>query len=563
MIEILPRDHAPLEPDAEEVLRAVYEEYDQTSSPVLARGLAFRLKDRVKHVRNVLGNQLRDYLKSHRADGDEGFTPKLRAALRLWKVEDLKLVDDFYEIINQRYRPERAYLTGGELRQFAGSDRRLKRLQHLVADETFASISAEASDGEAAVQIPDQIIDAPTLTDYLMERYRTRRSSGEAAVPRAQVWLRGIHIQGFRTHEDSAIEGLGQFTALTGRNDVGKSNFLRALRFVSNFACQGVARALAREGSLRSLFPRAQTPSSGVLDIRALMKTEAYDSVSYSIRLRQSAKSVVESEHLSLPGRVLVHQDQTIAKINDSAETMHLARDESALSSLHDVQTHREAIAIREGLRAWSFFHFEPSRLRAGAHYFGDLIEPREQHFELDESGTDLARALSRLGSTDPAQLEAIAAAFKTLIPEAEGLSAQVGLDGKPLILLRERNLTDPLTQHDLSDGLLRILALLYLAHHPEPPTLVVVEEPENGLYPRLIEAMVDTLLSLSQRVQVMITTHSVQLLNRLSPDQVVYVSRTARGSQLTRLESRRDVMEAAAEFGVGDQLRMGHIEGK
>jgi predicted ATPase len=300
------------------------------------------------------------------------------------------------------------------------------------------------------------------------------------------------------------------------------------------------------------------------------LETDA-DWVSYSMRLKQTGKSVVDGEHLStLRGppppeeiaRRLVDQQETLARINDR-EVMHLARDESALASLHDVQLHREAMAIREGLRAWSFFHFEPSSLRLD-HPKDDLLFQRTGHdFELHESGADLARALSRLGTTDPDRLKAIGAAFQALIPEAERVEAQIGLDGRPLILLQERGLTDPFSQHDLSDGLLRILALLYLAHHPEPPTLVFVEEPENGLYPRLIEALADVLLSLSQRTQVMITTHSVQLLNRLTPDQVVFVSRTDRGSQLTRLQTRRDVIEAAAEFGVGDQLRMGHIEGQ
>ncbi len=180
----------------------------------------------------------------------------------------------------------------------------------------------------------------------------------------------------------------------------------------------------------------------------------------------------------------------------------------------------------------------------------------------LEEDGANLPEALNELGKHFPGHLKAVADAFMDVIPRAIELRAEPSLKASPVILLRERGYTDPFTHVDMSDGMLRLLALLYLAHHPTPPPLVCIEEPENGLYPRLIEAMLDALRALAKRTQVMLTTHSVTLLNRLEPHEVIFISRDEAGSHLTRLDSREDVKKFVTRFGIGDQIRMGNVEG-
>ena len=83
-----------------------------------------------------------------------------------------------------------------------------------------------------------------------------------------------------------------------------------------------------------------------------------------------------------------------------------------------------------------------------------------------------------------------------------------------------------------LSTGTLRVLALLAMLRHPEPPPLVVVEEIENGLDPRSIHLLVEEIRTavLTGVTQVVLTTHSPYLLDLLKLDQLVLVARDESG---------------------------------
>ncbi len=216
------------------------------------------------------------------------------------------------------------------------------------------------------------------------------------------------------------------------------------------------------------------------------------------------------------------------------------------MAALRDVERYREAIALREGLRSWRFFDFEPRLIRHGASPWDSFSVASPDPFVLSEDGRNLPEALNWLGREHPERLRRLADDFSDVLPHAERVGTELSLSGEALIQLHERGLTDPLTQADLSDGTLRILALLFLVHHPRPPALVAIEEPETGLYPRLIEALLDVLRSLSERVQVMFTTHSVTLLNRLVPEELVFVHRGDSGSSFERVGSRADVQALA-----------------
>ena len=114
---------------------------------------------------------------------------------------------------------------------------------------------------------------------------------------------------------------------------------------------------------------------------------------------------------------------------------------------------------------------------------------------------------------------------------------------GSVEILFTEGDLAVPASR--LSDGSLRYLCLLAILLDPEPPLLVVIEEPELGLHPDLMPKIADLLVDASSRCQLVVTTHSDVLVDALSerPDSVVVcekyegqtVMRRLDGSELAR----------------------------
>ena len=95
---------------------------------------------------------------------------------------------------------------------------------------------------------------------------------------------------------------------------------------------------------------------------------------------------------------------------------------------------------------------------------------------------------------------------------------------GTAQLWLRERGLQDVIPANRLSDGTLRYLALLTILCHPEPPPLICIEEPELGMHPDIMPEIAKLLIAASKRTQIIVTTHSKNLIDRLweDPESVV-----------------------------------------
>ena len=114
-----------------------------------------------------------------------------------------------------------------------------------------------------------------------------------------------------------------------------------------------------------------------------------------------------------------------------------------------------------------------------------------------------------------------------------------------------------------LSTGTLRVLAMLCVLRHPEPPPLVVIEEIENGLDPRSIHLLVEEIRTavLTGTTQVILTTHSPYLLDLLKLDQLVMVARKESGEpRFFKPGSDAKLKEWAQEFAPGRLYTMGSL---
>ncbi|MDE2822100.1 MAG: AAA family ATPase [Chloroflexota bacterium] len=123
------------------------------------------------------------------------------------------------------------------------------------------------------------------------------------------------------------------------------------------------------------------------------------------------------------------------------------------------------------------------------------------------------------------------------------------------------------ITTARLSDGTLRYLTLLAILLHPEPPPLVAIEEPELGLHPDLIPEVAELMVKASERVQLVVTTHSRMLVDALTeyPSSVVVCSKENGESQFERLDEahlKQWLEPYSASATLGDLWSSGDIGG-
>jgi predicted ATPase len=114
-----------------------------------------------------------------------------------------------------------------------------------------------------------------------------------------------------------------------------------------------------------------------------------------------------------------------------------------------------------------------------------------------------------------------------------------------------------------MSAGTLRWLSLLAILLNPTPPSLVCIEEPELGLHPDIIPALARLLKEASQRMQIVVTTHSEALVEELTETaESVIVCEKHNGSTVLRRLQMIELSKWLSEYSLGQLWRKGEIGG-
>jgi predicted ATPase len=229
--------------------------------------------------------------------------------------------------------------------------------------------------------------------------------------------------------------------------------------------------------------------------------------------------------------------------------------EESILSQVKDPERYPSLALLQECysnirlFRNWSFGPNAPLRREQSTHGRNEFLE---------DGGENLALVLSKIRNKVKRPL---AESLKKLFDGIEDVIFEI--DGGTVQLFLEeaggRNI--PATR--LSDGTLRYLCLLAILLHPDPPPLVMIEEPELGLHPDIIPHVALLLQQASERTQLVVTTHSRMLVDALSdePESVVVCSKENGETQMERLSSE-DLRDWLAKYSLGDLWSKGEIGG-
>jgi len=197
---------------------------------------------------------------------------------------------------------------------------------------------------------------------------------------------------------------------------------------------------------------------------------------------------------------------------------------------------------------------------------FGIDSEPRlvhapdEQSDYLEESGSNLALLINRM-QADPPTEDQLLHYLKEFYPDAEDLNVVIR-EGLIELRIKERSrFTTPAVR--MSDGTLRWLSLLAILLNPTPPPLVCIEEPELGLHPDIIPVLARLLKRASDRMQLIVTTHSESLVEELTetPESVIVCEKKDGATCLRRLQME-ELSKWLSEYSLGDLWRKGEIGG-
>ncbi|PRC42907.1 ATP-binding protein, partial [Mycobacterium sp. ITM-2017-0098] len=313
-------------------------------------------------------------------------------------------------------------------------------------------------------------------------------------------------------------------------NGTGKSSLYRALRLLADCGRGEVIGSFAREGGVESAMwagpehlagARRTGTAQGGPRTRSVSIELGYasDDFGYLIDLglpqaTQTAfardpevkRELVFAGPVARPAATLVRRVRGMVEVaGDGRGFDELARNLPAHRSvLADwAGAVPELVMVRERLRDWRFY----DGFRADAHAPARLPQVGTRTPVLADDGADVAAAVQTIVETGTEDLaRAVADAF-------DGASVSVSVtDGLFDLHLHQRGMLRPLRSAEISDGTLRFLLWAAALLSPQPPSLMVLNEPETSLHPDLVRPLTQLICAAAHRTQVIVVTHSATL---------------------------------------------------
>ena len=227
-----------------------------------------------------------------------------------------------------------------------------------------------------------------------------------------------------------------------------------------------------------------------------------------------------------------------------------------SLNNEHAKEARENVLDILTGFN-WQFISLNPYSL-------GDPrpLQRTDRRVSLNADGSNIAEYLLDIRQIDEYAYSGIVESLQFVLPYLTDLQPKLTSELARSVYLQMTERDFKVPGWLLSTGTLRILCLLALFRHPEPPPLIVIEELENGLDPRIIHFIVEELRHIVQsgRSQVIVTSHSPYLLDLLPLEYIVLVERVDRVPTFSRPADDDSVRRWSRNFAPGRLYTMGNF---
>lgn len=390
--------------------------------------------------------------------------------------------------------------------------------------------------------------------------------SGEASgIFERAPFLKRVRIQNYKSIEKTDV-ALGALTVLVGRNSSGKSNFLDALHFVADSLQTSIDQALKSRGGFKEVRRRlVSTPPDALkisIDLEIALSGGHSARYGLVIAFDDEVGVGVQSETLHVHSRSgpAAYYEVHGGLVESSAGRMPPAfRDRLYLVNASGFAEFRSSY---EALSSMTFYNLNPDSMKEPqAADTGDLLR---------RDGSNLPSIVGRLGKEQPRTLDRITEYLSAISP---GIMEVERVPLGPVETLRFRQRTEGRARFDeffswsMSDGTLRALGALVAVNQSSsrktPVSLVGIEEPETALHPATTGALMDALREASSHTQVIVTSHSPDLLDNVSVETDCLLAVVSEEGK-TRIAPVDEASRAAIRshlFTPGELLRLDQLE--
>lgn len=238
-----------------------------------------------------------------------------------------------------------------------------------------------------------------------------------------------------------------------------------------------------------------------------------------------------------------VSEESTETELVELTDKRHLG-----IVTLASLKQHPRISAFRDFVEGWYLSYFTPDAARS-------ISRGGPQH-HLNIHGDNLSNVVQFMERDHPKRFQNVLDQIASKIPNIGKISTYRDKISKNLYLLFEnKGFSQPFSQMQMSDGTLKVFAYLLLLEDPYPPPFLCIEEPENGLYHKLLEVLADEFrkhaTGRKKGSQVFITTHQPYFVDALKPEEVWILEKTEDGFSCIRRASSDPLVQNMVDEGL------------
>lgn len=398
--------------------------------------------------------------------------------------------------------------------------------------------------------------------------------------------IEGFRVQNYRALRDVTLgklstdqggEALTPFTVVIGKNGAGKSTLFDAFRFVADCLNRDVETACddPRRGGFERM--RSMGTNDPIRFEIYYRETPAERPITYKleIQLDKYGRPYVESEFLGQrrlgqaygrphpflrlkkgKGKAWAGKDAIEGEGDEEANVQIDVKltdpRQLGIATLGTLKEHPRIARFREFLKGWYLSYFHPDAART--------VPPAGAQKHLNIHGDNIGNVVQYMQREQGARFKSVLKRIAEKIPGIKSIEAEETTDKRLALRFNDGAFQDPFYVGQMSDGTLKVFAYLLLMEDPDPPPFICIEEPENGLYHKLLDSLAKELRAHAHATgkrkssQVFVTTHQPYFVDALDSREVWILKKDRDGfSKIQRISDMvlvRNMVEQGLPLG-------------
>lgn len=381
-----------------------------------------------------------------------------------------------------------------------------------------------------------------------------------------------IKVENFKSYEKFEID-LNNLNYIIGGNASGKSNFVSILKFFYDIVEYGIDDAILLQGGIKYLLNSNSNKNSTILLNFVVNLKEEHQRIlgifpvqkiiylpnnfSYTLKIKPNEKG----EGYKVSKEKLIIEFSKFKKLKDKFKytnkfSLDIVKNASGKISdnlnkkslddgneLIDLEyilefiKREDTLLLNNFFTALRIFYRYNSKIKIYNFDVNLLKSPSSivARSELEENGANLVNIIQQL-LKNKENKKKLTKIIKMILPFVDDIKVENNVNKSLFFKVKESYNDNEFPSYMLSDGTVNILAVIVALYFQDTKEIIVLEEPERNIHPKLLSTLVSILEDVSSRKQIFVTTHNPYIIKEANLKDVILISRNQDGiSQVSK----------------------------